>query len=311
MAITASARRLLAEIGPLKAAYHAVRAGTFAALAARAPRLLAQVRYREAWGRWPNLDSPTTLDEKLLWLNLYWRHPLKMECADKYAMRGYVERAGLGDLLPRAYGVFDSVQAINFDSLPDRFVLKCTHGAKSNIFCRSKADLDIPRARRDLERWMSTDFSRLYGEQHYSSITPRILCEEFLDDGTGILPTDYKVYCFNGRPWRVLICFDRVPNGKASLAVANLEWNPAVFYRDEPPGGRRVPRPEALPGILHASELLAAPFPFVRVDFYSVGGRAIVGEMTFTPDACVDRTYTDEAQREMGKLLQLPEPFAP
>ncbi len=137
-------------------------------------------------------------------------------------------------------------------------------------------------------------------------MTPRILCEEFLNDGTGFLPTDYKVYCFNGRPGYVLCCFDRVPNGKASLAVADPDWNPVLFYRDEPPGGRPMPRPQALQEILDASEKLSRPFPFVRVDFYSIGGRAVLGELTFTPDACIDPTYTDEIQQEMGSRLQLP-----
>jgi hypothetical protein len=157
---------------------------------------------------------------------------------------------------------------------------------------------------------MATDYSRIYGEAHYAQMTPRILCEEFIDDGTGPLPTDYKIYCFNGHPAWVLICFDRIPNGKPSLAFADLQWNPVAFYRDDPPGGRKVPRPDSLPEMLAACEKLAAPFPFVRVDFYSIHGRAILGEMTFTPDACIDPAYTDEAQAKMGNLLTLPAPYA-
>ena len=302
-------RRFLPKIGPLKAAYHGVRGWVMADLSMRSPGLLSRLRYREAWGRWPDLENPITFDEKLLWLNLHWHHPLKVECGDKYTMRGYVEREGLGHLLPRAYSVYDSVDAIDFRSLPDRFVLKCTHGAKSNVFCHNKAELDVERARQDLRRWMATDFSRFYGEAHYAQMTPRILCEEFLDDGTGLLPTDYKVYCFNGRPCYVLCCFDRVPNGKASLAVADLDWNPVVFYRDEPPGGRPMPRPAALPEILGTCERLSSPFPFVRVDFYSIRGRAVLGELTFTPDACIDATYTDEAEADMGRRLMLPQPY--
>ena len=161
-------RKFLAKIGPLKAAYHGVRGRIMADLSVRSPELLSRLRYREAWGRWPDLENPTTFDEKLLWLNLHWHHPLKVECGDKYTMRGYVEREGLGHLLPRAYGVYDSVDAIDFRSLPDRFVLKCTHGAKSNVFCHNKTELDVDRARQDLRRWMATDFSKLYGEAHYA-----------------------------------------------------------------------------------------------------------------------------------------------
>jgi hypothetical protein len=306
----ADVRTALAKCRPLKAAYHAVRAWGIAVLVAVSPELLARLRYRAAWGRWPDFQKPTTFDEKLLWLNLYWRHPLKVECGDKYTLRGYVERQGLGHLLPRLYGVYESAQAIDFGALPEQFVLKCTHGCKANIFCRDKVEFDLARARRDLTRWMGTDYSKLLGELHYAGMKPRIISEEFLRDGTGRLPTDYKVYCFNGRPCWVLVCYDRIPNGKASLAVADVHWNPVAFYRDEPPGGREVPRPAGLPEMLSACEKLSAPFPFVRIDFYSIGGRAMLGEMTFTPDACIDRTYTDYAQQEMGRRLELPQAWA-
>ena len=309
--MTNGARMMLARIGPLKGAYGEARRRLTAQLATSAPALLARLRYREAWGRWPDFDHPTTFDEKLLWLNLYWQHPLKVECGDKYSMRAYVQRLGLGSLLPRVYGVFDSAEAIDFGSLPTRFVLKCTHGAKWNVFCHNLAELDIPQAKHDLTRWLATDASRYYGETHYRGMKRRIICEEFLDDGTGYLPTDYKVYCFNGSPVYVLCCFDREPNGKARLAVADIDWNPVVFYRDEPPGGRPMPRPSALTEILNVSKTLSMPFPFVRVDFYSISGRAVLGELTFTPDACIDPTYTDEIQHDMGRRLQLPPPFSP
>lgn len=160
--MTTSARTILAKFGPIKATYSAARRRLTARLAGTSPLLLSCLRYREAWGRWPDLNNPVTFDEKLLWLNLYWQHPLKVECGDKYTMRAYVERLRLSQLLPRTYGVFDSVEAIDFGSLPRRFVLKCTHGAKWNVFCHDLAELDIPQAKRDLSRWLATDASRSY-----------------------------------------------------------------------------------------------------------------------------------------------------
>jgi hypothetical protein len=266
------------------------------------------LRYWAAWRRWPDFENPTTFDEKLLWLNLYWRNPLKTECADKYTLRAYVERQGLGYLLPRVYGVYETVEAIDFEALPERFVLKCTHGCKCNVFCWKKTDLDLAVARRDLARWVALDFSRVLGELHYAGMKSRIICEEFLEDGTGLLPTDYKVFCFNGRPCWILCYTRRVPNDKGHRTVLDLEWNPVIGYLEEE-GGHRPPRPSSLPEFLSASERLSAPFPFVRMDFYCIAGRAVLGEMTFTPNACINKTYTDYCQRDMGRRLELPQPW--
>lgn len=302
-------RQILGHCGPLKAVYHGARAGAFRALLAISTALLARARYRLAWGRWPDFRNPTTFDEKLLWLNLYWRHPLKTECGDKYTMRQYVEQHGLGHLLPKLHAVYGAVDEIDFDALPFPCVLKCSHGCKCNVFCRSRETLDVKAARRDLRRWMRTDFSRILGELHYGAMQPRILCEEFLDDGTGQLPLDYKVYCFGGKPYCVLCCTEREPNGKATFRFFDLEWKPLSLYRVESAAVRKIPRPITLPDMLAAAATLAAPFPFVRVDFYSIGDRPVLGELTFTPDGCIDRDLTDEAQQTLGSLLMLPAPM--
>jgi hypothetical protein len=289
------------EEGLLKIGYHKVRAGALRAVCRVSPALLARLRYRTAWGRWPDFRNPVTYDEKLLWLNLYWPDPLKTECGDKYTMRGYVQRHGLDRLLPRLYGVYETAQAIDFSALPRRFVLKCTHGCKCNVFCWDKASLETGAARRVLARALVTDFSTLLGELHYARMVPRILCEELLDDGSGGLPTDYKVFCFNGEPRWILCYTGRKPNDKGKRALVDINWNPTTLLRGEvtvPP-----PRSPVLEEFLSASRTLSAPFPFVRIDFYCIAGRPVLGEMTFTPNACINRDY---AQHEMAAHLVLP-----
>jgi hypothetical protein len=289
----------------LNAGYHAARANGMTMLAKTSPELLSRLRYREAWGRWPDLRKPATFDEKLLWLNLYWRHPLKTECGDKFALRGWVERQQLGHLLPRLYDVYDSVDTIDFDALPERFVMKCSHGFKCNVLCNSRAELDVEAVRRQLATWMATDFSRRKGELHYAGMTPRIICEEFLDDGTGRLPTDYKLYCFGGHVHCTLVCSDRQTNGNAASDYFDRAWNRLAYDRGAS-ARRAIPQPAAYGQMLAAAETLSAPFPFVRVDFYSVRGRAILGEMTFTPSACIDTEHTELATRKLGALITLP-----
>jgi len=271
------------------------------------PRWLVQYRYLRFTGRWFRAGSPRTLDEKLLWLMLYWRHPLKSRCADKYAVRSYVEELGLGSLLTPLLGVFRSADEIDFDELPDRFVLKTTHASQMNIICADKSRLDVDDARRQLNAWLAMDISWLAGELHYASIPPRIVCEAYLEDVPGKRLNDYKIYCFHGRPHCTLACTDRTDAG-ANYDVYDADWRRRLPYMKSNEGAvRRIEKPAAYEEMLSAAEVLARPFPFVRVDFYSVGGRPVFGELTFTPHGCIDNDMTDEAQFTMGRLLKLPE----
>ena len=154
---------------------------------------------------------------------LFWRHRLKTRCADKYAMRSYVEEHGLGDLLPELLGVYESSAEIEFETLPDSFVLKCTHGSGCNIICGAKSALDCSEAQRRLDQWMRRDYSKVGGEIHYSLIKPRIIAESFLDDGTGAAPSDYKIYCFGGIAYCTMACTERA-TGKPKFDFYDRAW---------------------------------------------------------------------------------------
>jgi hypothetical protein len=296
-------RRVLAKSTLLKGMYHTVHAASLRATCAVSPELLGRLRYHAAWSCWPDLNRPVTFDEKLLWLNLYWRHPLKTECADKYLLRGYVERSGMQHLLPRVHAVYESADEINIDDLPVQFVLKCTHGCKCNVFCFSRQNFDVAAAQRSLSRWLAMNFSQVLGELHYAGMKPRVICEELLHEENGRLPTDYKVFCFNGRPRWILCCTGREPNEKGTRSVVDVEWKPAGILREQAGSPTRLAE---LPALLEAAETLSAPFPFVRVDFYCIRGRLVLGEMTFTPNACINRDYD---QKTLGDQLQLPHPW--
>lgn len=305
----ARVRRALSKSRVLKSAYHTSRLFLMAAACDLSPALLCRLRYRIAWGRFPDLTSPKTFDEKLLWLNLKWRDPLKVRCADKYALRGFAEEQQFGHLLPALYGLYSSTGEIRVADLPDRFVLKCTHGCKCNVFCRDKRHFNWPKARRDLELWLKQDYSRPLGEVHYRSIPPRIICEEFLDDGTSEdLPRDYKVFCFDGHAHCTMTTTQRIANDTAKLAFYDLLWQRRLPYiLPELAADPEIPRPAAYDAIIDAAQRLSRPFPFVRMDFYSVRGKAVLGEMTFTPGACVSADYlTRQAQDELGRLIHLP-----
>ncbi len=275
------------------------------------PALLYKLRFRLRKGYWPNLGKPRSFDEKLAFLMLYWRHPLKTLCADKYLMRAYVEEHGLGHLLPELIGVYEHSSEVDFTVLPERFVLKCTHGWGFNIICRDKRQLDFAEARRKLDAWMDTDFSRVFGEIHYAAIKPRIICERLLADAAGNLPCDYKLFCFAGKADCIMVSTGRGADGHdARHHFYDLGWMRKLPYaKSELHGDCILPKVEAYDEMVQSAEILSRPFPFVRMDFYSVNGRAVLGEMTFTPAGGIDLDLTDLAQNELGKRIVLPEPY--
>jgi hypothetical protein len=244
-----------------------------------------------------------------MWLMLYWQHPLKSQCADKYAMRTYVSEHGLEHLLPELLGVYENSGEINFDTLPECFCLKCTHGCGFNIICKNKNEMDAGEAKKNLDAWLKADFSKAYGEIHYARIKPRILCEAYLGGRNGNLPDDYKVFCFHGKAHFTMVCTERKLNGYgATYEYYDREWGHKLPYsKSATHTDRMLPRPEAYDEMIHAADILSKPFPFVRMDFYCINGNAIIGEMTFTPAGCIDTGYTDAAQRSMGEWIKLPE----
>jgi hypothetical protein len=268
---------------------------------------IAKSRYRAHLHRWPGLKNPQSFNEKLLWLTLYWRHPLRRRCADKYALRSYAEEHGFGHLLAELYGVYEHSSEIDFGALPERFVLKCNHGSGFNVVCRDKRSLDREDTKRRLNAWMTIDYSRNAGESEYAGIKRRIICERFLEQPGADLPTDYKVYCFGGRANCILVCTERVLNGTAKFDFYDRDWNEKLSYLGI--SDRDIPKPEAHHDIITSAEALSKPFPFVRMDFYSTSGRAVLGEMTFSPAGCTYQHYTAEAQKHLGALIKLPERF--
>jgi hypothetical protein len=300
-----------AEKGPFAAVSYRsrMRGLVFAFLYGLSPVILARFRFLMSYGRWLDLENPQSLDEKLLWLMLYWRHPLKTQCGDKYAVRSYVEEYGLGQLLPKILGVYESSREIDFAALPRSFVLKCSHGSSFNIICQDKSKLNFAETRRILDAWLMVDYSTVYGELHYSGMKPRIICEPFLGAPDGSLPLDYKVYCFEGRAYCTMVCAKRNINGQNAIYYfydrdwkARLPYEELILLYD-----REIPKPESYDKMIDAAQMLSGPFPFVRVDFYCIQGRTVFSEMTFTPNACIDTGFTDIEQNALGNLIRLPQ----
>jgi hypothetical protein len=221
-------------------------------------------------------------------------------------VRDYVTEKGLGDLLVPLLGTWKRAGDIPWDILPEKFVLKCNHDSGSTHIIDQGTDRHAVSAA--LDEALKQKYGYRHGEMHYNGIAPCILAEQYLDSGDAV-PCDYKVWCFDGKPYCVWACYGRTADA-VYVNVYDLDWNPrpeaSVFtdhYRD---GGSSLPRPATLPQMLEAAAKLSEGFPEVRVDFYEVRGKLWFGEMTFASLMGMMDFYTDDFLIELGDQVKLP-----
>lgn len=277
----------------------------YSALDPRRYAAALSVWYHYVTGDWLNLDKPITFNEKIQWLKLYDSTPLKTRLADKYLVRDWVkEKIGDQYLIP-LLGVWDKFDDIDFDKLPNSFVLKANHGCSWNIIVRDKSKFDIEDARKKFAVWMRMNFAFKFGlELQYLNIPPKIIAEEYLENGNEDL-YDYKVFCFNGKADSVMFLSERQKGLK--MAFYDLNWNKLPFTYSFPRNEDDIPRPKNLDLLIQLSEKLAEGFACVRVDFYILNdGTLKFGEMTFTSAGGSCKWNPPEQNRIYGDLIKLP-----
>ncbi|HGL5668964.1 TPA: ATP-grasp fold amidoligase family protein, partial [Enterococcus faecium] len=271
------------------------------------PIIMTKYFYRKILGRKLKLKKPETFNEKINWYKLYFcpQNDLVIQCTDKFRVREYVEDMYCGDSLNDLIGVWDGVDEINWNSLPQRFVLKCNHGCGMNIICPDKTSLDIEETKNRLNKWMKMDWGKESIEPHYSKIKPKIICEKFIEntlDKESSLPPDIKIHCFNGIP-KVIAYYSGRGNDMHGTFY-DVNWNKLDFATKE---GSVISKPICLDKMLLYAEKLSNPFPYVRVDFYECNNIPVFGELTFTPASGRSPYMTREADEYMGNLLNLKE----
>lgn len=264
------------------------------------PILYLQLLTLITQGRLLKIKTPSTFNEKLIWLNFNKQNPIKTQCADKLMVRDYLKKLGLERYLVKLYSHYLNADDIDFSALPDSFVLKCNHGSTYNILCPDKQQLDINKTKKKLSLWLKKDYSLEFAELHYKPITPVIVCEKYL--GNDIM--DYKIYCFNGVPTFVMLCTN--PSlGKVKYYLYDFSWKYHNFLKENLPDPN-ISRPSNLDEIYSLSETLSKEFDFVRVDLYIVDNNIIIfGELTFTPSAFIDRQTLPSYNSLMGNLLSI------
>lgn len=230
-----------------------------------------------------HLDHPVTFNEKLQWLKFHDRNPRYSEMVDKFAAKGYVASVIGDEYIIPTIAVYDRAEDIDFDKLPARFVLKCTHDSGGVVLCKDKASLNREEAVAKLGKALQRNYYRFSMEFPYKNVVPRIIAEPFISNEGGDL-CDYKVHCFNGVPRLVLVCRDRYAAGGLTEDFFTETWEHLPVRRPTHPNAKSpIPRPAQLDEMLDLSRKLSEGIPFVRVDFYLSDGHVYFGELTFFP----------------------------
>lgn len=262
-------------------------------------------------GRPLDFEKPRTFTEKLQWLKLYDSTPIKSRLADKYLVRSWVADKIGGEYLIPLLGVWNDFDDIDFDELPDQFVLKCNHGSAMNVIVRDKNSFDIVCARERLNAWLAVNFAVLGLELHYTRIKPKIIAEKFMTDGAPDL-TDYKFWCFDGKP--ALVQCETARSTDLRFDYFDMDFNHTDIERSDHRRSdcpEKIPRPKNFELMKRLAAALSEGFPFVRVDFYEIDGRVYFGEMTFTPGAGTFFFKSEGTDEYLGSLLMLPKPTTP
>lgn len=266
-----------------------------------------KIMYRAVMGKKLNLINPKTFNEKLQWLKLYDRNPIYTKLVDKYEVRDFVAKKIGEEYLIPLIGVYDSFDEIDFNVLPNQFVLKCTHNSGGIVICTDKSKLDKEVARKKINKSLSRNYYYYGREWPYKGIMPRIIAEKYITDTPeSNMITDYKFYCFDGKVDSVMLCIDR-EKGDPKFYFFDKNWNLKRYNirGKNAPEGFTIPKPVCIDEMFKIAEEFSKGIPFVRIDLYFSCGSIFFGEFTFYPSSGMDPNRLPEADLNFGQLVNL------
>lgn len=267
--------------------------------------LYIKIMYQRLLGRSLNLKKPKTFNEKLQWLKLHNRNPLYTMLVDKYAVKKWVaDRIGERYIIP-TLGAWKKFDEIEFEKLPNQFVLKCTHDSGSYVICKNKMSLDVCATQEKIVSALKRNFYYWGREWPYKNVPPRIIAEQYMEDKNGAF-VDYKFSCFNGYVDCVMVCLDRHLND-VKFYFFDKDWNlKRLNVRGKnAPEDFTIPKPSCMDEMFEIAAKLSKDIPFVRVDLFECDGKVYFGEMTFYPDSGFDANLLPETDEYFGQLIDL------
>ena len=234
--------------------------------------------FRSKMGYWMNWKNPKTFNEKLQWLKIHDRNPLYTQLVDKYEVRKYIAKKIGEEYLIPLLGVWDNADDIDFNQLPNQFVLKCTHDSGSVIICKDKTDFDFNSAKNKLRNHLSTNYYYPSREWPYKYVKPRIIAEKYMEDSSGEL-RDFKFFCFNGSIKYIQVDYDRFKEHHRN--IYNLQWEQQPFSIQYPSKKNfSIKIPQEINEMIKLSQVLSKEFPHIRIDLYNISGKIFFGELT-------------------------------
>lgn len=267
-----------------------------------------KIIYYQTFNKKLDLKNPKTFNEKLQWLKLYDRNPEYTKMVDKYEVKKYVaEKIGEEYIIP-SIGIYNSFDEINFNELPDQFVIKCTHDSGGIVICKDKSNFSIEEARKKINKCMKNNYYRSWREWPYKNVKPRIIIESFMDDGVNSQLVDYKLQCFWGKVDNILVCVDRDKETGVKYHYFDTNWKYLKYcpYPGINEKNINISKPKQLDKMIKIAERLSAGIPEVRIDLYIIHGKIYFGEYTFFTNAGFDTTITSDADIILGEKLKLP-----
>ena len=269
---------------------------------------MIQFQYWMKLHRKLNLKNPRRYTEKIQYYKLYYRNEKMPICVDKYRVREYLESKGLSNILVKLYGVYEKVEDIPFETLPNKFVLKTSNGSGTNIICRDKNKLSKEKILANVNKFLKQSSASAGREWAYAMGVPKVIIEELLEDHNSLDGAiwDYKYLCFNGKPEYVVLDIDRFTNHKRN--IYDVEWIDQHVISDHPCiDDRTFEKPKNYERMVEIATKLSEDFPAVRVDLYNINGRIYFGELTFFPWSGYVQFNPDSFDFEMGKKFRLPD----
>lgn len=237
--------------------------------------------YYAVFDRKLDLDNPKSYNEKLQWIKLHDRCPEYTMMVDKYAVKAYVADKIGADHIIKTLGVWDSFDDIDFSMLPNQFVLKCTHDSGGLVICKDKQNLDIPAAKKKINKCLKTNFYYAWREWPYKNVKPRIIAEEYMSDNMDSDLKDYKFFVFDGRVEYLFVATDRQAQTETCFDFFDRDFNHINVRQGHPNTKKTIPKPLEFEKMVALAEVLGKGIPHCRIDLYDIEGKIYFGEITF------------------------------
>ena len=268
-------------------------------------KLFLKIKYKSVFNKKLDLENPQTFNEKLQWLKLYDRKDIYTTMVDKYEAKKYVANIIGEEYIIPTIGIYDKFEDIDFENLPNQFVLKCTHDSGGVVICKNKETFDIKKAKKKINEHLKINYYYIGREWPYKNIKPRIIVEKYMGQANSEDLIDYKLMTFNGKVECSFVCLNRNSENGMKIDFYDTNWRKMPFERHYKNSDIILEKPKNYNLMVSFAEKLAKDIPFLRVDFYEIEGKVYFGELTFYPGSGLEEFNPPEWDRKLGEKIKL------